>query len=129
MTNSAITTVDSEYSVPFGLMANGMLVTVWGTVSYTPEMAALLEKATGVAPYFIGKPNPFMMRSALRYLGVHSEEAVIVGDRMDTDIVAGMESGMETILVLTGVTKAEEIDRFPYRPTRVVPSVAEIELI
>jgi NagD protein len=91
-------------------------------------MAALIERATGVKPYFIGKPNPLMMRRALNSLGAHSEETVMVGDRMDTDVVAGMEAGMETVLVLSGVTKAEEVDRFPYRPTRVLASVAEIEL-
>ena len=91
-------------------------------------MAALIEKATGVRPYFIGKPNPLMMRRALNYLGAHSEETIMVGDRMDTDIIAGMEAGMETILVLTGVTRAEDVDRFPYRPTRVLPSVAAIEV-
>lgn len=91
-------------------------------------MAALIEKATGISPYFVGKPNPLMMRSALRFMGAHSEETVMVGDRMDTDVVAGMESGMETILVLTGVTAEAEVTRFPYRPTRVLPSVAEIEV-
>lgn len=91
-------------------------------------MAALIAKATGVEPYFIGKPNPLMMRTALRYLGAHSETTVMVGDRMDTDIVAGTESGLETILVLTGVTSADEVARFPYLPTRVVGSVADIEI-
>lgn len=91
-------------------------------------MAALIEKATGISPYFVGKPNPLMMRTALRFIGAHSEETVMVGDRMDTDIVAGMESGMETILVLTGVMTEADISRFPYRPTRVLPSVAEIEI-
>nr|MBC7244793.1 HAD family hydrolase [Chloroflexota bacterium] len=91
-------------------------------------MAAVIEKATGVQPYFIGKPNPLMMRNALRYLQEHSENTIMVGDRMDTDIIAGIESGMETILVLSGVTKREDIDRYPYRPTHILPSVAEIEL-
>lgn len=91
-------------------------------------MAALIEAATGIKPYFIGKPNPLMMRSALRFLGAHSEETIIVGDRMDTDVVAGMESGMETILVLTGVTREEDVSKFPYRPTRILPSIADIEL-
>jgi len=91
-------------------------------------MAALIQAATGVAPYFIGKPNPLMMRTALRYLDEHSEHATMVGDRMDTDIVAGIESGMQTILVLTGVTKREDVERFPYRPTHILPSVAEIEV-
>ncbi len=91
-------------------------------------MAALIEKATGVKAFFIGKPNPLMMRTALNYLGVHSENTVMIGDRMDTDIVAGVESGMETILVLSGVTGLEEMDRFPYQPSRIATSVAEIEI-
>jgi NagD protein len=91
-------------------------------------MAALIERASGVKPYYVGKPNPLMMRRALNSLGAHSEETVMVGDRMDTDVVAGMEAGMETILVLSGVTRAEDVERFPYRPTHVLPSVAEIEI-
>ena len=91
-------------------------------------MAALIEKATGIAPYFVGKPNPLMMRAALRFLGAHSEETVMIGDRMDTDVVAGMESGLETILVLTGVTAESDIGKFPYRPTKVRNSVADIEV-
>jgi len=90
-------------------------------------MAALIEKATGVSPFFVGKPNPLMMSTALNYLDVHSEDTVMVGDRMDTDIIAGVESGMETILVLTGVTRREMVDRFPYVPTQVVESVADIK--
>ncbi|NIV31381.1 MAG: HAD-IIA family hydrolase [Anaerolineae bacterium] len=99
-----------------------------GTVPGCGAMAALIEKASGKAPLYVGKPNPLMMRSALNYLDVHSEDTVMVGDRMDTDIVAGVESGMRTILVLTGVTRREDIDRFPYQPTWVLESVAEIEL-
>jgi NagD protein len=99
-----------------------------GTVPGCGAMAALIERASGKAPLYVGKPNPLMMRSALNYLDVHSEDTVMVGDRMDTDIVAGVESGMRTILVLTGVTRPEDIDRFPYRPTWVLESVAEIEL-
>jgi NagD protein len=90
-------------------------------------VAALIEKATGLSPYFVGKPNPLIMRSALRYLGEHSENAVMVGDRMDTDIKVGLESGLETILVLTGVTRVDTIAHFPYRPNQVVNSVADIE--
>ena len=90
-------------------------------------MAALIERATGVSPFFVGKPNPLMMRTALNYLDVHSEDTVMVGDRMDTDIIAGVESGMETILVMTGVTRREMVDRFPYVPTRIVESVADIK--
>lgn len=99
-----------------------------GTVPGCGAMAALIEKASGKAPFYVGKPNPLMMRSALNYLDVHSEDTVMVGDRMETDIVAGVESGMRTILVLSGVTRREDIDRFPYRPSWVLDSVAEIEL-
>jgi NagD protein len=99
-----------------------------GIVPGCGATAALIEKATGKAPFFVGKPNPLMMRSALNYLGVHSTETVMVGDRMDTDVIAGVESGLRTILVLTGVTRREEVERFPYRPTWIVESVAEIEL-
>jgi NagD protein len=90
-------------------------------------VAALIEKASGFSPYFVGKPNPLMMRTALRFLDEHSENTVMIGDRMDTDIKVGLESGLETILVLTGVTQPEMIGKFPYRPSRVVNSVAEIE--
>lgn len=99
-----------------------------GIVPACGAMAALIERATGRAPFFIGKPNPFMMRSALNYLGVHSEDTVMVGDRMDTDILAGTQTGLQTILVLSGVTQREDIEKFPYRPHRVFNSVAEIPL-
>jgi NagD protein len=99
-----------------------------GIVPACGAMAALIEKATGVSPFFVGKPNPLMMRSALNFLGVHSEDTVMIGDRMDTDIVSGVNSGVETILVLTGVTRAEEVERFPYRPTHVAASIAEVAL-
>jgi NagD protein len=99
-----------------------------GTVPACGAMAALIEKATGKAPFFVGKPNPWMMRSALNYLDVHSEDTVMVGDRMDTDIVSGVESGMRTILVLTGVTRQSDVDNFPYQPTWIVDSVADIQL-
>jgi NagD protein len=79
-----------------------------------------------VRPFFVGKPNPLMMRSALNYLGVHSEETVMVGDRMDTDIIAGAQTGLDTILVLSGVTRMEEVDRYPYVPGHIVRSVADI---
>jgi NagD protein len=99
-----------------------------GLVPATGALAALIERATGASPLFVGKPNPFMMRAALNYLGAHSEETVMIGDRMDTDIIAGVESGLETILVLTGVTKMEGVERFPYCPGRIVESLVEIEL-
>jgi NagD protein len=99
-----------------------------GIVPACGAMAALIEKACGVSPFFIGKPNPLMMRTALNYLGVHSENTVMIGDRMDTDIIAGVESGIETCLVLSGLTRREEIARFPFQPTRVVESVAQLEV-
>ncbi|GMW02479.1 MAG: haloacid dehalogenase [Candidatus Hydrogenedentota bacterium] len=99
-----------------------------GIVPACGAMAALIEKAGGHRPYFIGKPNPLMMRSALNYLGVHSENTCMIGDRMDTDVIAGIESGMETILVLSGVTNRDDSLRFPYQPSHIVGSVAEIEL-
>jgi NagD protein len=98
-----------------------------GLVPACGAMAALIEKASGVAPFFVGKPNSLMMRMALNHLNVHSENTIMVGDRMDTDMVAGVTSGMETILVLSGVTKEEDIDKYPYLPTHIVKSVAEIE--
>jgi NagD protein len=99
-----------------------------GLAPATGAVAALIEKATGVAPYFVGKPNPLMLRTALRVLDVHSEETAMIGDRMDTDIVMGTESGLETVLVLTGVTQREQVERFPYRPTHILESVASIEV-
>ncbi|HEX6542163.1 MAG TPA: HAD-IIA family hydrolase [Ktedonobacterales bacterium] len=99
-----------------------------GLTPATGAVAALIAAATGVKPYFVGKPNPLMMRSALRRLGAHSETSVMIGDRMDTDIVAGTEAGMRTILVLSGVTQRAQIDRFPYRPTLVLDSVGQIEV-
>jgi NagD protein len=98
-----------------------------GLVPACGAMAALIETASGVSPFFVGKPNPLMMRSALNYLDVHSEDTVMIGDRMETDIVAGVESGMETILVLSGVTRRQDAARYPYQPARIVESVAEIE--
>jgi NagD protein len=97
-----------------------------GLLPATGSVAALISKATGVEPYFVGKPNPLMMREALRAIDAHSQTTVMIGDRMDTDIVAGMEAGMQTILVLTGITSRDEAERFPYRPSHIVDSVAEL---
>lgn len=99
-----------------------------GIVPATGAVAALISAATGVKPYFVGKPNPLMMRTALRTLNAHSENSAIIGDRMDTDIIAGTESGLRTILVLTGVTRREQVERFPYRPTWIRESIAEVEV-
>lgn len=89
-------------------------------------VAALLERATGRTPYFVGKPNPLMMREGMNQIGAHSEETVMIGDRMDTDVIAGIEAGLTTVLVLSGVTSAEEVEQFAYRPSRVVDSVADL---
>jgi NagD protein len=97
-----------------------------GLIPATGAVAALISEATGVRPYFVGKPNPLMMRSALRQLNGHSESSVMIGDRMDTDIIAGTEAGVRTILVLSGVTAREQVERFPYRPTHIHESVADI---
>ena len=97
-----------------------------GPLPATGSVAALITRATGVAPYFVGKPNPLMMRSALNAIDAHSETAAMVGDRMDTDVVSGLEAGLEAILVLTGVTTREDAERHPYRPSRIVESVAEL---
>jgi NagD protein len=97
-----------------------------GVQPATGSVAALISRATGVAPYFVGKPNPLMIRSALNALDAHSESTAMIGDRMDTDIVAGLEAGLETILVLTGVTGRDEAERHPYRPARIVESVADL---
>jgi NagD protein len=97
-----------------------------GPLPATGSVAALISKATGVDPYFVGKPNPLMMRSALNAIDAHSETAAMVGDRMDTDVVSGLEAGMHTVLVLTGSTQREEAERFPYRPSRIVDSIADL---
>jgi NagD protein len=95
-----------------------------GPLPATGSVAALISRATGVDPYYVGKPNPLMMRSALNALDAHSETTAMIGDRMDTDVVSGLEAGLHTILVLTGVTTAEQAERFPFRASRVIESVA-----
>jgi NagD protein len=101
-----------------------------GPVPATGSVAALITRATGVEPYFVGKPNPMMFRSAMNRIQAHSESTVMVGDRMDTDVVAGIEAGLETVLVLTGSTRPEQVGRFPFRPSRVLDSIADaVELV
>jgi 5'-nucleotidase len=97
-----------------------------GLLPAAGSVAALITRATGVEPYFVGKPNPLMMREGLNKIDAHSETTAMVGDRMDTDIQCGLEAGMRTFLVLTGVTSADEVDRYPYRPSSVVASVADL---
>jgi NagD protein len=97
-----------------------------GPLPATGSVAALISRATGVDPYYVGKPNPLMMRTALNTLDAHSESTAMIGDRMDTDVVSGLEAGLQTILVLSGVTMREDTDRHPYRASRIVDSVADI---
>src|SRR5215213_1616170 len=97
-----------------------------GPLPATGSVAALVSRATDVAPYYVGKPNPLMMRSALNVIEAHSETTAMIGDRMDTDVVSGLEAGLETILVLTGVTTREDAERFSYRASRIVDSVADL---
>ncbi|MCX4827248.1 HAD-IIA family hydrolase [Streptomyces sp. BH106] len=97
-----------------------------GVLPATGSVAALITKATGKDPYFVGKPNPLMMRTGLNAIGAHSESSAMIGDRMDTDVLAGLEAGMTTYLVLTGLTSTSDIDRFPFRPTKVVDSIADL---
>src|SRR5881275_2731924 len=97
-----------------------------GPLPATGSVAALISRATGVDPYFVGKPNPLMMRSALNAIEAHSESTAMIGDRMDTDVVSGLEAGLHTVLVLTGVTQREETERFPFRPSQIVESVADL---
>lgn len=97
-----------------------------GPIPATGSVAALITAATEREPYFVGKPNPVMIRAALNRISAHSEETAMIGDRMDTDVLAGMEAGLRTYLVLTGSTSAQDIYTFPYRATKVLPSIAEV---
>jgi NagD protein len=98
-------------------------------VGITPSTKALIapiEIASGKKAYFVGKPNPLMMRSALKRLGVQREETIVIGDRMDTDIRCGLESEIDTLLVLSGITAREDIDKFPYSPRYVLNGVIDL---
>ncbi len=97
-----------------------------GILPAVGAVAALIEKATGRTPYFIGKPNPLMMRSALRAIGAHSESTLMIGDRMDTDVISGLEAGLATILVMSGISTRQTIEQYPFRPSLVIDSVAEL---
>ncbi|MGW6272481.1 HAD-IIA family hydrolase [Streptomyces sp. NPDC055060] len=97
-----------------------------GPLPATGAVAALITKATGRNPYFAGKPNPLMMRTGLNAIGAHSETSAMIGDRMDTDVLAGLEAGMQTFLVLTGLTSRADIDQHPFRPSTVVDSIADL---
>ena len=101
-------------------------VTERGVMPATGSLIAPIEIATGKKAYFIGKPNPLMLRHGLKKLGCHSEDIAFIGDRMDTDIIAGIESNIDTVLVLTGVTAREDVDKFPYRPKYIANSVGDL---
>jgi NagD protein len=98
-----------------------------GPVPACGALVAPIQKTTGVAPYFVGKPNPIMMYLARKKLGVHSANCFMIGDRMDTDIIGGLESGMTTCLVLSGVTTKEKAAHFPYQPDYIFNNVGEID--
>jgi len=97
-----------------------------GVLPATGSVAALITKATGREPYIVGKPNPMMFRSALNKIKAHSETTGMIGDRMDTDVVAGIEAGLHTVLVLTGISDDSEIQKYPFRPTEILQSVADL---
>ncbi len=97
-----------------------------GPLPATGAINALITKATGKHPYIVGKPNPMMFRSAMNQIGAHSTNTAMIGDRMDTDVVAGMEAGLHTILVMTGISDRAEIEKFPFRPDEVLDSVADL---
>lgn len=97
-----------------------------GPIPATGSVAALITKATGKEPYVVGKPNPMMFRSAMNQIGAHSETTGMIGDRMDTDIVAGIEAGLHTILVLSGISDLSHVDDYPFRPDEIIDSVADL---
>ena len=101
-------------------------VTDKGIMPATGSLVAPIEIATGKKAYFVGKPNPLMLRHGLRKLSCHSDDIAFIGVRMDTDIIAGIESNVDTVLVLSGVTAKEDIDKFPYRPKYVLNGVGDI---
>jgi NagD protein len=97
-----------------------------GIIPATKALIAPIELAAGRKAYFVGKPNPLMMRIALKKIGCSNEETVIIGDRMDTDIIAGIESEIDTLLVLTGISTLKTVDKFPYRPAYILDGVADL---
>ncbi|MFN5159065.1 MAG: HAD-IIA family hydrolase, partial [Rhodoluna sp.] len=97
-----------------------------GPLPAAGSVAALITKATGKDPYVVGKPNPMMFRSAMNKINAHSETTGMIGDRMDTDIVAGIEAGLHTVLVLTGIADDAEINKYPFRPNEILNSIADL---
>jgi len=97
-----------------------------GVLPATGSVAALITKATGREPYIVGKPNPMMFRSAMNKINAHSESTGMIGDRMDTDVVAGIEAGLHTVLVLTGIADDAEINKYPFRPNEILNSIGDL---
>ncbi len=97
-----------------------------GPLPATGSVAAMITAATGIQPYYVGKPNPLMMRTALNRIGAHSETSIMIGDRMDTDVKSGLEAGMRSVLVLSGSTHRDEISQYPYRPSVVLDGIADV---
>ena len=97
-----------------------------GLLPATGAVAAMITAATNRKPYVVGKPNPMMFRSAMNRIEAHSETTAMIGDRMDTDIVAGMEAGLHTVLVLTGLTTITDVEKFPFRPDQILSGVDEL---
>jgi NagD protein len=97
-----------------------------GVLPATGSVAALITKATGREPYIVGKPNPMMFRSAMNKINAHSESTGMIGDRMDTDVIAGIEAGLHTVLVLTGIADEAEIQKYPFRPNEILNSIADL---
>ncbi|PWH05782.1 TIGR01457 family HAD-type hydrolase [Brachybacterium endophyticum] len=97
-----------------------------GPLPATGSVAAMITAATGIQPYYVGKPNPLMMRTALNRIGGHSETSVMIGDRMDTDVKSGLEAGMRSVLVLTGSTLEADIEKYPFRPTTVLSGISDL---
>jgi len=94
-----------------------------------PDFVAPIERITGKKPFYIGKPNAWIMRAALNSIDAHSEDTIIIGDNMNTDILAGIQAGIETVLVLTGVSQKEELNIFPYRPNHIFPAAVDIDIV
>jgi NagD protein len=97
-----------------------------GPLPATGAVAALITKATGMEPYIVGKPNPMMFRSAMKKIDAHSSTTGMIGDRMDTDVIAGIEAGLHTVLVLTGIADEAEIKKYPFRPNEILNSVQDL---
>ena len=116
----------SGMSTPFSKRRSFLSRSSSSPLGATRALISPIELATEKTAYFVGKPNPLMMRSALKMLGCHSAEAVMIGDRMDTDIIAGIETGLDTLLVLTGCSTRETGNEYPYRPTYILDGVGDI---